>query len=231
MLEEMEALAQTKLFSGITPNEIVGLLRCVHARRVEYQKGEMIITEGSKVSHFGVMLSGHARSIKWDAADKLIILTLLQSGSEIGVLLAASPEHESPVSVQAQDDVAVLLIRYDRMLALCEKACAGHERLLRNYIGIVAEKGLLLHERIDCLLKPSLRAKIMNYLSRVSHEQQSRMFSIPMNRNEMAEYLNIERSALSRELSCMKRDGWIDYHKNSFKLSVRESCFSSPLSL
>ncbi len=97
-------------------------------------------------------------------------------------------------------------------------ACPRHEKLLRNYLGIVAEKGLVLHERIDCLLKPSLREKIMNYLLRVSREQQSRTFSIPMNRNEMADYLNIERSALSRELSRMKRDGLIDYHRDSFKL-------------
>lgn len=211
-------LGQTKLFSGIKPEEIAGLLDCVQARCTEYAKGEMIIEEGSRVHEFGVMLSGHGRSIKWDASDSLIIITLLQKDSEIGVLLAASPERESPVSVQAQEDVSVLLISYDRLLARCGKACLGHERLLRNYIGIVAEKGLVLHDRIDCLLKPTLRDKILNYLLRVSREQQSQIVSIPMNRNVMAEYLNIERSALSRELSYMKRDGLIDYHRNSFKL-------------
>jgi CRP-like cAMP-binding protein len=143
---------------------------------------------------------------------------LLQKGSEIGVLLAASPEYDSPVSVQAQEDVSVLLIPYDRLFARCKRACQKHETLLRNYIGIVAEKGLVLHERMNCLLKPTLRDKILTYLMRVSREQQSRTVSIPMNRNAMAEYLNIERSALSRELSCMKRDGLIDYHKNGFKL-------------
>lgn len=218
MTDHIEDLAQSKLFSGIEPHEIIGLLDCVHARRVEYTKDEMIIEEGSKVHEFGVLLSGHGRSIKWDATDRLIIITLLQPGSEIGVLLAASPERESPVSVQALDDVSALLIPYDQMLALCEKSCSKHERLLRNYIGIVAEKGLVLHDRIDCLLKPSLRDKIMNYLQRVSHEQRSQAFTIPLNRNAMSEYLNIERSALSRELSYMKRDGLIDYQRNHFEL-------------
>lgn len=211
-------LAQTRLFSGIAPNEIAGVLDCLHARRAAYAKGDLMIEEGSRVQEFGVLLSGHARSIKWDASDRLIILTLLEKGSEIGVLLAACPAHGSPVSVQAGDDVTVLYIPYDRMLARCSKACPRHEKLLRNYLGIVAEKGLVLHERIDCLLKPSLREKIMNYLLRASREQQSRTFSIPMNRNEMADYLNIERSALSRELSRMKRDGLIDYHRESFRL-------------
>lgn len=218
MIEYIEDLAQTKLFSGIAPKEIIGLLDCAHARRVEYEKGDMIVEGGNRVHEFGVMLSGHGRSIKWDAADRLVIITLLEKGSEIGVLLAASPEHESSVWVQAQDDVSVLLISYDCMLARCEKACPKHERLLRNYIGIVAEKGLVLHERINCLLKPTVREKILTYLIRVSREQQSRTFSIPLNRNAMAEYLNIERSALSRELSNMKRDGLIDYHRNSFRL-------------
>lgn len=219
MIEYIEDLAQTKLFAGIASVEIPGLIDCIHARRVEYAKGDFIVEEGRNIYDFGIMLSGRGQSIKWDAADRLIIITLLEKGSEIGVMLAASPEHKSPVSVQTQDEVSVLRIPYDRIIARCSKGCPKHERLLRNYIAIVAEKGLMLHERIDCLLKPTVRDKIMTYLLRVSHEQKSRTFSIPMNRNAMADYLNVERSALSRELSHMKRDKLIDYHRNSFRLA------------
>ena len=109
-------------------------------------------------------------------------------------------------------------IPFERVLARCEKACPRHDRLLRNYISIVAKKGLVLHERIDCLLRPTIREKILTYLQCIAREQQKRTFTIPMNRNSMAEYLNVERSALSRELSYMKRDGIIDYHKNTFRL-------------
>lgn len=218
MREYIPILAQTKMFSGITPDEIPSLLDCISARYVEYSKGDFIIEEGCEVYDFGIMLSGHGRSIKWDAEDRLIIITLLKTGSEIGVLLAASLEHESPVTVEVQEDASVLHIPYDRLIERCSKGCPKHEKLLRNYINIVAEKGLVLHERMDCLLKPSLREKILTYLLRVSREQKSRTFQIPMNRNGMAEYLNIERSALSRELSYMKRDGLIDYHRNSFRL-------------
>lgn len=213
-----EDLKQTALFAGLGTKEIVQLLDCVRARRVRFAKDELIIEEGNQIHEFGILLSGCARSIKWDASDKLIIITLLEKGSEIGVLLAASPERESPVSVQAQENVSMLLIPYERLIAHCGKACLGHERLLRNYIGIVAEKGLVLHERLDCLLKPTVREKILSYLLRIASEQQSQSISIPMNRNEMAEYLNIERSALSRELSYMKRDGLIAYHRNRFWL-------------
>lgn len=164
------------------------------------------------------MLSGHGRAIKWDPSDRVILISLLKKGSEIGVILAASLEHKSPVTVQAEDDVLVLQIPFERVLARCEKACPRHDRLLRNYISIVAKKGLVLHERIDCLLRPTIREKILTYLQCIAREQQKRTFTIPMNRNSMAEYLNVERSALSRELSYMKRDGIIDYHKNTFRL-------------
>ena len=218
MNEYIEILAQTELFAGIAPKEIAGLLHCVKARCAQYKKDDLIVQEGKSINEFGVMLSGHARSIKWDASDKIIIITLLQQGSEIGVLLAARPGHESSVWVQAQDDVEVLHIPYDCMVARCKKNCPQHEKMMRNYISIVAEKGLVLHERINCLLKPTLREKIITYLLRASREHQSKVFTIPMNRNALAEYLNIERSALSRELSYMKQDGLIDYHRNSFKL-------------
>lgn len=212
-------LSETKMFLGLEPKEIEGLLDCLNAGQKEYKKDELIIEEGSCVREFGVLLSGRGRSVKWDASGKLIIITLLQKGSEIGVLLSASQGHESPVSVQATEDVSLLLIPYERLISRCGSACPAHEKVLRNFIGIVAEKGLVLHERIDCLLKPSVREKILNYLFRVSREKQSRTFSISMNRNELSLYLNIERSALSRELSNMKRDGLIDYYKNSFKLT------------
>ncbi|MCL2350670.1 MAG: helix-turn-helix domain-containing protein, partial [Defluviitaleaceae bacterium] len=98
--------------------------------------------------------------------------------------------------------------------------CPGHEQLLRNYISAVADKGLELHERINCLLKPTARDKILTFLRRTAKEQQSGTFNVPMDRNAMAEYLNIERSSLSRELSRMKKDGLLDYHKNRFILTA-----------
>jgi len=218
MKEYIRDLAKTNLFSGIEPDKIISLLDCIQARCVEYKKDAFIIEEGSTVYDFGIILSGHAQAVKWDISNRLIIITLLKKGSETGVILAASLDHKSPVTLQAKDDVSILLIPFDSVFARCSKSCPWHDKLLRNYVGIVAEKGLILHERIDCLLKSTVRKKIFAYLTRISNEQQAWMFTIPLNRNEMAEYLNVERSALSRELSNMKKEGLIDYHKNCFKL-------------
>jgi CRP-like cAMP-binding protein len=219
MTEYMDGLTHTKMFSGVAPEDMEELLGCIGARRVDYVKDEFIIEIGGAVSDFGVMLSGHSRSVKWDVNGRAIIISLLEKGSGIGVMLAASPGHKSTVAVQALDDVSVLFVPYSRITNHCAKACARHEKLLRNYVYAVAQKGLELHERIDCLLKPTVREKILTYLRKASREQQNRIISIPFNRNTMAEYLNIDRSALSRELSNMKKEGLIEYQKNRFTLS------------
>ena len=211
-------LAGTELFARIGLDELEGLLGCIRARCANYKKGDFIIEEGSAVTEFGVMLSGHGRSIKWDASGKLIILTLIGKGDVLGVMLAAMPGYKSPVAVQAAGDSAVMLAPFDRVAARCEKNCPRHEQLLKNYLGAVARKGLELHERLNCLLSHTARDKILAYLLKISREQQSRTFYAPIDRNTMAEYLNIERSALSRELSRMKKDGLLDYHKNCFRL-------------
>lgn len=220
-MTDYEELARMELFSGIEPDELAGLLLCVGARRAEYKKDEFVFEEGDHVSDFGIVLSGHGRSVKWDASGKIFIVTMLEKGGVIGVLLAARRNRESSVFVQAADDMAVLMIPFDKLIARCERACSKHEVLLRNYIAAVADKGLMLHERINCLLRPTVREKVMLYLRQASQERRSRIFDIPLNRNAMAEYLNVERSALSRELSAMKRDGLIDYHRNSFRLLWR----------
>lgn len=214
----IQDLPRSDLFSDINPDELTKLLSCIDAKCVHYKKDDFIIEKGNVVTDVGIMLSGQSRSIKWDLSGRLIILTFIETGSVVGAMVAAKSNHVSPVSIQSTEDSVVMLIPFNRIITRCANNCSQHEQLLRNYISAVAEKGLELYERINCLLEPTVRDKILTYLSRISHEQNSRTFSIPINRNAMAEYLNIERSALSRELSNMKSDGLIDYHKNCFKL-------------
>jgi len=211
-------LAKLPLFAGIAPENIPGLLACFGARRVSYQRDEIIVSQGSVVDEFGILLSVKGRAIKTDESGRTVTITLLSKGSEIGAILASSKEHKSPVSVEVLEDAEVLKIPFTHVLSRCQKACKAHDVVLKNYIGIVAEKGLELHERISFLLKPSVREKVMAYLAKASQDSATAEFYIPLDRNGMADYLNVERSALSRELSAMNRDGLIDYHKNCFRL-------------
>jgi len=213
--------------------------KCIHSRVVDYKKNEIIIEAGVPTENFGILLEGSAQSIKWDASGRQVIITLIGQGGAIGVLLAASGGQVSPLAVQATSDAKVLMLSFSRLLVSCEKKCPHHDELLRSYIALLAAKGLELHERINCLLEPTVREKILTYLRKAARDADvdsstaisvassseandlcgnNRTFILPINRNIMAEYLNVERSALSRELSRMKRDGLIDYHKNTFRL-------------
>ena len=222
MKNALSILQGTKLFSGMAPAKIEELLRCLNAHPIKYGAGETIVVEGSEVREVGIVLSGHARSLRSDAAGNQLIITLLETGSFIGVLLAASRDRRSPVSVQAQEPVTVLFFSAERLMTPCEKNCAKHGLLLRNYFDSISEKSLVLHDRIDCLIRHTVREKVLAYLQRAAEEAHSGSFTIPLDRSAMASYLNVERSALSRELSRMKRDGLIDYSKNRFHLLSTE---------
>lgn len=218
MEKYIETLADFALFAGFAKQEIPEILNGLGARKIGYGKDSLIIHEGENVDSFGVLLEGAGHTFIQDDEGRHITMTILGPGSEISVMLASSPRHKSPVSVQVEKGSVVMMIPFKRIISCCDSDCPGHGRLVRNFIAIVAEKGLALHERLDCLLKPTVRKKILSYLERISEENDSRNFTIPMDRSGMARYLNVDRSALSRELSRMKRDGILDFYKNSFKL-------------
>ncbi len=214
----MNDFKNIRLFTGISEQDAGHLLSCLNAKTVEYKTDTVIIGEGSKVSSFGVLLSGRGKSYKTDPDGNVITITLLKPGSEIGVLLAASPDQNSPVSVAVEKGSLVLFLPCDSLIDSCSRNCPCHKLLIKNFIKITAEKGLVLHERLDCLLRPTARGKIMAYLKRASALSASETFTVPLDRHAMAEYLNMDRSALSRELSNMKKDGMIDFYKSTFRL-------------
>ncbi len=216
--EEREVLRRSKLLSGIAPDRLPELLACLGAHRESFPAGAYVLREGRQVESVGIVLSGHARSLKLSKEGEPLIISLLESGSFIGVLLAASRDRASPVAVQAQEELSVMFFPAERLIFPCETPCGDHALLLRNFLDSVAAQSLSLNDRIDCLIRRSVREKVEAYLFRAAEEKGQREFTVPLDRNAMANYLNVERSALSRELSRMKADGLIEYRKNRFRL-------------
>ena len=221
MEQYIQTIKTAKLFDGLSQKDTYRLLACLKAQPVEYARDTVVVEEGCPVKKFGILLRGRGRSYKTDSQGHTLTVTLLKEGSEIGVILAASPGRKSPVSVTVEQGSSVLFISYNRLINNCTRNCPCHRQLLKNFMWIVAEKGLVLHERLDCLLRPTARDKILTYLKKFSDSQTGVPFTIPLDRNAMAEYLNMDRSALSRELSCMKTDGIIDFYKSTFRLLNR----------
>ena len=214
----IEILTGCPLFKGIQEDDIAEIIAGLDAVCRKYDKGEMVLWEGDQTGNVGIVLSGRARSVKQDVSGKMVIVTLLTPGSYIGILLAADQERKSPVSVQATEELSVLFLNVGKMIGMCESGGAKYAVLLRNYMAGLSEKAMVLHDRNDCLIKPTVREKVLTYLVRIDREQNGKFFTVPLDRQGMAEYLNVERSALSRELAAMKRDGILDYHKSDFRL-------------
>lgn len=218
MLDYIKVLMMNPLFEGISEDEIERILACSDAQKKHYEKLETIVCEHSKMTSIGIILSGGAQATKLDISGKRFVLSNLAVNSVFGDVLSVGSSRVSPVTVTAMERSEVLFVPMDYIITYCSKMCVHHIRLFRNMLNIVSEKFFELHNRINCIIKPGLREKLMYFLSEASSRADSRIFSIPFSRAELAEYLNADRSAVSRELSKMKKEGIIDYHKNSFKL-------------
>ena len=214
----LESLSQSRLFSGIAPDEITQMLECLSATQQEYAKDEMVVREGDFVHDVGVILQGTAQSTKLSPTGKQIIVSLHYPGGYTAVLTAASRGRRCPMSVKAIEPLEVLFIPIQNILSPCTKLCMTHEQLLGNLFDSIAERALELHDRNDCLIMPTIRDKVLTYLTRVRREAGTETFTIPFDREAMAEYLDVDRSALSRELAWMKRDGLIEFCRNEFRL-------------
>jgi len=216
---DFEQQQQLDIFDGLTREEVKQVCECLDASKREYAKGQAVITAGDDVSYVGIILDGTAKSVKTDVSGRTFTVALLKRGGYIGILLAASKTRKSHVTVEATDRLTVLQIPFSKLIRQCPKFCRGHSLVIRNLLGGISEKALFLHDRNDCLIKPTVREKILTYLIRESARfGDGANFEIPLDRSGLADYLNVERSALSRELSRMKKEGIIDFYRNSFKI-------------
>ena len=213
----MPSLPPSPLLAGIDRQTAASLLTRLGASQRRYSPGAQLLRAGETTAAFGLVLSGQAQVFREDRQGRPTLIALLHPGSEVALLLAAAGR-PSPVTVQATSEMTVLQIPFDALLAASKTACPGADLLLRNYLRATAAKGLLLHQRLDCLLQPTVREKVLTYLHRVAAATGSRAFTLPLHRADLAAYLHVERSALSRELSRMRQDGLLDFRKNHFRL-------------
>ena len=214
---EILKIPPNPLLAGITDEEQKKLLECLKARVCYYNKGECLVREQETIEHLGIILEGSVEASKLEMSGRRLVFSRPGRGSVFGDVLSLHPKRFSPVTVTALEYVSVLMIPAAGLLEPCQKRCGSHDKLLRNLLNSVSEKYFELHDRIFCITQPTLRDKIMYFLESESTARR-RIFDIPYDRAALAEYLNAERSALSRELSAMRRDGLIDYHKNKFRL-------------
>ncbi|MGB8454966.1 MAG: Crp/Fnr family transcriptional regulator [Anaerocolumna sp.] len=210
-------LKKVSLFTGFGTAGIEDVLGCLGCNVKHYIKNQTIILTGSEISSIGIILKGSVQVIREDIMGNRMIVTSLGEGEIFGETFACAGILESPVSVVATEACRILMIAVNRIVTPCSNACSFHSRLITNLLQLLAEKNLYLNNKMELLSKRTIRGKIMAYLTLEAERHHSNSFEIPLNRNELADYLCIDRSAMSREISKLKKEGMIEFQKNYFK--------------
>lgn len=211
-------LANTQLFRGIKPSDVHDMLGCLIAKERAYKKGEIIFPEGSPTEYIGVVLSGRVMVELGDVWGNNSVLSGIGPGGVFAEAYACVPGEPLMVNVTAAEDTEALLLNIGRVLEPCSRVCPHHMRLVRNLLTLCAEKNLQLSRRVLHTGPKSIRKRLLSYFSECIKRTGSYSFDIPYNRQQLADYLSVERSALSNELSLMQRDGLIRYEKNHFDI-------------
>lgn len=211
-------ISNTVLFQGTRPEDAEAMLKCLEAREKQFQKDETIYYVGDRVSELGLVLSGSVLIENDDLWGNRSILDRIGSGQIFAETYACVPGEKLLVTVTAAEKTEVLFLNVGKILRVCTNACSFHARLIRNLLTLSARKNLNLSRRIFHTSAKSIRGRLLSYLSWQAVKQGSREFDIPFNRQQLADYLGVDRSAMSAELGKMKREGLIQVDRSHFRM-------------
>lgn len=212
------AIKKCPLFAGIEDDQLESLLYCLTASKRVYTKDEFIFRADNKAVSVGIVISGGVRVIQEDFWGNRAILAHIGPGGLFGEAFSCAGTDRLPVSVVASEKSEVMMVDYRKIVTACTSACVFHTRLVMNMLRILAEKNIMLTRKIEHLSLRTIRERLLSFLSVQAVQAKSDVVEIPFNRQELADYLCVDRSALSRELGLMQNEGILRYDKNRFEL-------------
>ncbi|WP_024752718.1 Crp/Fnr family transcriptional regulator [Treponema phagedenis] len=215
-------LSNTILFRGITPEEIKNVLLCLGGKQKHFTKEETVYRAGEQVSALGIVLSGSVIIENNDVWGNKTVLDKLGIGKVFAETYACSEKETLMVDVVATEDTDILFLQTKPLLTLCPQTCAYHTKVIRNLVSLLAQKNLHLSHRMFYASSKSIRGRLLSYLSHQAAQNSSWEFTIPFNRQELADYLQVDRSALSNEISKMQKEGFFTVNKNQFSITLKE---------
>lgn len=211
-------LSNTMLFRGVNPEEIQPMLSCLGAFTGKYQKGETVYRAGDTTENIGMIISGSINIECDDVWGNKSILSHGEAGEIFAEAYACIPGEQMMVSVVTCEKTEILFLNASRLMTACTGTCEHHNKLIKNLLQISASKNLGLSRRILHTASKTIRGRLLSYLSEQARIRGSYSFSIPFNRQQLADYLSVDRSTMSNELSKMQNEGIITFHKNSFTI-------------
>lgn len=211
-------LSNSALFAGITAEETASLLTCLGASEKQYNKGCIIFSEGEIIQHLGIVLEGRVLIQCCDAWGTMSILGSAGPGMVFGEAYACSPGEPLQISVQAAENSVILFLNVNRVLTTCSSSCIFHQTLVRNLLTVCAQKSLELSRRMLHTTPKTIRGRLLSYFSECAKHSGSDSFELAYNRQQLADHLGVDRSALCSELSKMQKEGLIRYNRNHVDL-------------
>ena len=218
MQQYMDVLQSCGLFAGSSPENLFSMLHCLQPRLKECAKGETLLAAGTSTDSFAVVLRGSVLILHEDYWGNRNILAALEPGELFAETFAATPEYPLSVSAAADAPSTVLFLNMRRVLSTCPSACPHHRQLIENLLAEMAVKNRRLNEKLMHMSQRSTRQKLLSYLSAEAQRRKAAIFNIPFNRQQLADYLSVDRSALSTELGKLKAEGLLDFHRNTFRM-------------
>lgn len=218
MKKHFPILERCPLFDGIRPEDLSAMLDCLGARIMKATKNQILFSEGDPANHVGIVLSGSVQIVKEDFYGNRSIVARIEPGELFGESFACAGVNALPVSILAAEDCEVMILDCGRITHSCSSACEFHSRMIINLVSVVAAKNLAFNQKIEILSKRTTREKLLSYLMGQAKLHGSNSFTIPYDRQALADYLAVERSAMSAEISKLRKDGIIQCTKSSFTL-------------
>lgn len=218
MKDFVSVLSQCPLFEDIQSEDISGMLDCLGGRKITVLKGQTVFLEGDPTTYIGIVLEGAVQLVRSDYYGNRSIVAHIGPGELFGESYACAGIPSLPISVVADENSQILLVECRKITVTCSHACGFHTQIIYNMLKLVANKNLVFDQKIQITSKRTTREKLIAYLMNQMKLQNSNHFSIPYDRQELADYLEVDRSGLSAQISKLRKEGVLESHKNTFTI-------------
>ncbi|MBQ8619167.1 MAG: Crp/Fnr family transcriptional regulator, partial [Clostridia bacterium] len=218
MKKYIHILTKCPVFSGINEEELLTMLSCMDAQIYHFSKNQTILRAGDPAKYMGIVLSGRVQVIRDAICGSRSIIADFGPPQLFGAAFACAAVETLPVSVIAMLDSEILLIDCKKILTVCSNSCVFHAKLISNLLKIVSDRNIFFNQKLDVVTKRTTRGKLLSFLFTQSRQAGSRRFTISYNRQQLADYLGVNRSAMITELTKLKEDHVIAFHRNEFEI-------------
>lgn len=215
----LESVSRTTLFSSIDIKDIPHVLDCLDHKIMTFRKNAYIVKINDRYNGVYIVLDGEAGVVRESCSGNRVVVNVFNVGDVIGDAFAFCGAEAWPGTIQALTDCVLMTVRPEKILNMCSRTCTFHKIILANMIRVISKKACDLNRKVEYLMLKSIKGKLSKYLLEQKDKKGSLTFKVPLNREKLADFLNISRPSMSRELCSMRDNGIIDFHGDLVRIN------------